>query len=496
MARNGGADMTADRILVPGETCQRIETAERVRIIVDGKDYFRAVKQTMLNAQKTIMMVGWDFDTRIEFEPDGQTLEGPNQLGDFLSWMSREREHVELYMLKWNMGAMQSILRGMVPIALTPMRFHSNFHFKLDGTHPVGAAHHSKIIVIDDQLAFCGGIDMTAGRWDTCEHLDEQPCRALPGHDEIQKPWHDATVAVSGPVACALGDLARERWLRATGNKLAPPQCDNDPVWPDIETTFENVPVAIARTYPDYQDFDEVREIEALYLKVIANARRTLYIESQYLASPKLVEAICARLQEEDGPEIILVLPRNAEGWLRQKAMDGARVRMLEHIWAHDPHGRFAAYYPVTASEQPIYVHAKILVMDEGLIRVGSSNLNNRSMGFDTECDVIVEAAQCDDPERISQIIADKRDALIAEHLGIDESALRAAVEEQRGSFIRAIETLRGGGRSLRRFRDHKVEDEENLLAENEFADPEEVGEGLAERLLHGVRDLVGNIGG
>ncbi len=489
--------MTADRILVPGETCQRIETAERLRIIVDGKDYFRAVKQTMLNAQKTIMMVGWDFDTRIEFEPDEKTLEGPNQLGDFLSWMSSEREHVELYMLKWNMGAMQSILRGMVPIALTPMRFHGNFHFKLDAHHPVGAAHHSKIIVIDDQLAFCGGIDMTAGRWDTCDHLDDQPCRSLPGHDEIQKPWHDATVAVSGPVACALGDLARQRWQRATGEELMPPQCDSDPVWPDIDTTFENVPVAIARTYPDYEEFEEVREIEALYLKVIEEAEDTLYIESQYLASPKLADAIAARLSEEDGPEIILVLPRNAEGWLRQKAMDGARVRMLEHIWAHDTYGHFAAYYPVTASEQPIYVHAKILVMDGALIRVGSSNLNNRSMGFDTECDLVVEAGLCGEQgETVSDTISAMRDRLIAEHLGVSEAALHEARAEQGGSFIKAIETLRGEGRSLRRFRDHKVEEEDNILAENEFADPEQVGEGLAERLVHGVRDLVGNIGG
>jgi phosphatidylserine/phosphatidylglycerophosphate/cardiolipin synthase-like enzyme len=482
--------MSDNRILVPGDTCQRIENAERMQIIVDGKDYFQAVKQSMLNAQKTIMMVGWDFDTRIEFEPDEHTLDGPNQLGEFLSWMSHERDHVQLYMLKWNIGAMQSIQRGMVPIALRPMRFTENFHFKLDASHPVGAAHHSKIIVIDDQLAFCGGIDMTAGRWDTCEHLDEQPCRSLAGHTEILKPWHDATVAVSGPVACALGDLARQRWLRATGEKLHPPQCDNDPVWPDIGTTLENVPVGIARTYPDYEDFDEVREIEAFYLRAIETAENTLYIESQYFASACLAHAISDRLQEKDGPEVVLVLPRNAEGWLRQKAMDGARVRMLEHIWANDPHDRFAAYYPVTEGEQPIYVHAKILVRDEELIRVGSSNLNNRSMGFDTECDLIVEASLCDDPEAVRATIADMRDQLISEHLGVSEKTLQEAVASSGGSFKRAIETLCGPGRSLKIFDDTKVNGEANMLAENEFADPEEVGDGLAERLIHGVKDL------
>ena len=486
--------MALENMLVPGKTCQRIERADRLRIIFEGRDYFRAVKQAMLNADKTIMMIGWDFDTRIEFEPDEQTLDGPNQLGEFLSWLTQEREHMQLYMLKWNVGAMQSILRGMVPIGVRPMRFNSNFHFHLDSTHPVGAAHHSKIIVIDDQIAFCGGIDMTAGRWDTCDHLDDQPCRTLPGESEMPKPWHDATIAASGDIACALGDVARERWLRATGEELPPPQCDNDPVWPDLDLTWSNVPVALARTFPGFQDYDEVREIEALYLAAIARAKDTLYIESQYLASSKLVHAMTERLQEEDGPEIILVLPRNAEGWLRQKAMDGARVRMLEHLWAHDTYNRFAAYYPVTTSGEPIYVHAKILILDDDVIRVGSSNLNNRSMGFDTETDLAVEAAQCEDPAAIRASIAGLRASLISEHLGVSEEKLADAVSASRGSLIGAITMLKGEGRSLRLFEQSEVNGEANILAENEFADPEQVGEGLAERLVNGVRDLVGNV--
>ncbi|MEM5515337.1 phospholipase D-like domain-containing protein [Henriciella sp. AS95] len=488
--------MQTTQILVPGETCQRIETAERMRIIIDGKDYFRAVKQAMLNAQKTIMMVGWDFDTRIAFEPDGKTLEGPNTLGDFLSWMSKEREDLQLYMLKWNVGAMQSVMRGMLPIALKPLRFHDNFHFHLDSSHPVGAAHHSKIIVIDNQLAFCGGIDMTAGRWDTCEHLDEQPCRALPGDDESPKPWHDATVAVSGPLACALGNLARERWQRATDEALEPPNCDSESVWPELETTFENLPVAIARTYPDYEDYDEVREIEALYLRAIETVRDTLYIESQYLASAKLTRAIANRLAEEDGPEVILVLPRNAEGWLRQEAMDGARRRMLEHLWQHDRHHRLLACFPVTQSEAPIYVHAKIMIVDDGLIRVGSSNLNNRSMGFDTECDLAVEASQCEAPDQIRATISHMRSGLVSEHLGVSRDALADAVEQAGGSLVAAIRALMGAGRSLQLFERDEVEGESSPLAENEFADPEEVGNGLAERLVHGVSDLIGNLGG
>ncbi len=476
--------------LVPEKTCWRIERAERMSIILDGADYFRAVKHAMLAARHTIMMIGWDFDTRIEFEPEGATLEGPNALGPFMKWMADHRENVDLYMLKWDLGALQALGRGMVPMALRPIRGADNFHFKFDTEHPAGSAHHSKIIVIDDRVAFCGGIDVTAGRWDTSDHLDDQPHRRMPGDDTPSKPWHDVTTAVSGPLAAALGDLARQRWLRATGTELTPPEATDSDPWPDLEPTLSDLPVAIARTYPDHNEHPEVREIEALYLAAIAGARRSLYIESQYLASPVLSRAIATRLAEADGPEVVLVLPETSEGWLRQKAMDGARKKMLRYLWANDPHDRFRAYYPVTAGGASIYVHAKVLIMDDRLLRIGSSNLNNRSMGFDTECDVAVDAADCPDPEATSRTFAALRAGLVAEHLG----ATQARFEDLAGEhgLIGAIERLAGPGKSLRAFDRAEVSDDDSVIAENEFADPEGVEGGLASRLAEGLRDMLG----
>ena len=393
-------------------------------------------------------------------------------------------------MLKWDIGTLEALGRGMVPIAMRPMRFAEGFHFKLDGEHPTGAAHHSKIIVIDDEMAFCGGIDMTAGRWDTREHLDDQASRGLPQDGEPEKPWHDVTTAVCGPIAAALGDLARERWYRATGDTLDPPQLEPEPCWPDLETTFEDLTVAVARTYPDYNGYEEIREIEALYMKAIAEVRETFYVETQYLASAKIARAIAERLNEPDGPEFVVILPHKAEGWLRQKAMDGARERLLRFLWSNDPHGRFAAYYPVTEQGQAIYVHAKVLTIDDRLVRVGSSNLNNRSMGFDTECDLAIEAAPADDPDGVGETILTLRNDLVAEHLGLRPEAVADAFDRE-GGLIAAIEALRGDGRSLRRFTNGDLSEDDSILAENEFTDPEDVGDGLAARLSQGVKDIV-----
>ena len=236
-------------------------------------------------------------------------------------------------------------------------------------------------------------------------------------------PWHDATTAVDGGVAArwaislvsdgamAVESASNRRRERAT---LA-----RGP-FPD-----EQVEVAIARTLPELDDRKEVREIEALYLEAIGRAEHTIYLESQYLASRRLAEALARRLEEPDGPEIVLVLPETTEGWLEHKAMDGARLKLLHLLWRADRHQRLGVFYPVTESGEAIYVHAKIMVIDDRLLRVGSSNLNNRSMGFDTECDLAVEAVPGSaDEGRIRATILSVREDLLCEHLGAEQAAL------------------------------------------------------------------------
>ena len=107
--------MAQKSILEVGRNCWRIERADRMALIIDAADYFRHVKSSMLKAQHSIMLVGWDFDTRIKFEPKEQTLEGPNSLGKFLSWLPKHRKGLNVYVLKWDLGMIQALGRGMTP---------------------------------------------------------------------------------------------------------------------------------------------------------------------------------------------------------------------------------------------------------------------------------------------------------------------------------------------------------------------------------------------
>ncbi|HET7412213.1 MAG TPA: phospholipase, partial [Pararhizobium sp.] len=215
-------------LFVPGRNCWRVERAGRFSIIVDAADYFRAAKDAMLKARCAIYLIGWDFDTRIRFEPGGKTLPGPNKLGPFLRWLDRTRPGLRVHVLKWDLGALPTLSRGATPLFIMNWMTSKRVTFKLDSAHPLGAAHHQKIVVVDDVLAFCGGLDMTANRWDTRNHLDTDRRRF--GHEDL--PWHDSTTAVDGAVAKAIGELARERWLRATGEALAVPE-PLPPIWPD-----------------------------------------------------------------------------------------------------------------------------------------------------------------------------------------------------------------------------------------------------------------------
>lgn len=484
---------TATAPMTKDDSFWRVARADRLSLIVDAEEYFRAAKRAMLGARHSIMLVGWDLDTRILLEPGGATIEGPNDLGSFLSSLPERSPELQIHLLKWKFGAIQALGRGMMPVALANWTLDDQVHFRLDGEHPAGGAHHSKIVVIDDAVAFCGGIDMTGGRWDTRSHRPGDPLRVLP-NGKAAGPWHDATTALSGPAAKALGDLSRARWKAATGDALEPPP-EVEAAWPEgLAPTLRDVDVGIARTAPAYGEREEIREIERFYLEAIGAARRTIYIETQYLASRTLAEALAARLREADGPEVVVVLPRNADGWLEQKAMDGARRKLLRMLWEADHGGRLGAYFPVNEAGEPIYVHAKITIIDDQVLRVGSSNVNNRSMGFDTECDVVVDSGRNPgNAEGIERTIRAARRDLLCEHLGVEVEAFDRALDTADGSLVRCVEALRGDGRTLVGFDRDEIEADESVLAENDLMDPERSEPGFFERLREGAAQIAGS---
>src|SRR5262249_5841784 len=148
--------------------------------------------------------------------------------------------------------------------------------------------------------------------------------------------------------------------------------------------------------------------------------------------------ALARRLAEPDGPEGVIVLPREEHGWLERSSMGMMRARLLRHLHASNPHDRLRVFYPVVPQLDHACMngHAKVMIVDDRTARVGSANLSNRSMGLDSECDLILDADL--DPQH-EAAIASLRNRLLAEHLDCDPQAIADAFAA-RGSLVQAVE--------------------------------------------------------
>jgi phosphatidylserine/phosphatidylglycerophosphate/cardiolipin synthase-like enzyme len=461
----------------------RYAMATRAHVVVDAAAYFELMQKAMLRARQRIFMVGWDFDTRVRLGPGRRWWNRPDRnrqparLGAFVVWLVKRNRKLQVRVLKWNFGALKFIFRGTMIIDLIRWWWTAGVDFKFDSAHPLGCSHHQKIVVIDDRFAVCGGIDMTTDRWDTPDHLDDDPGRIKPS-GKPYGPWHDLTMMVEGDAARALGDLGRARWVQAGGWPLAPCAPQTETPWPSaLRAEFRDVEVGICRTVAEYGGMPEVREVEDSFVRQISGARRFIYAESQYFASRRIAEAMAQRLAQPDPPEIVLINPLSADSWLQQAAMDTARVRLLHAVADSDPQGRFHVFVPYTAGGTPIYIHAKLLIVDDEVLRIGSANMNNRSMGLDTEADVFIDAARpANNRDEVRESIRRLRYRLLAEHCGLTDEAVAHGIETH-GSMSDMITALSRSGKRLERFHLQPLSETEKAVADSTLLDPETADE-------------------
>lgn len=462
------------RLAQPGRNCWRTAQADQLGVVVDGADYFRALKHALLEARHSILIVGWDFDSRTRLVR-GQPASEPNQIGRLLDYAVRTRPGLRARVLIWDSAMIYAINREFAGMVKMDWLTHRRLRFRLDDSHPLGASHHQKIVVVDGVLAFVGGLDITSQRWDSRRHLARDPDRNDPAMADYP-PFHDVMAALTGAAAQAFGDVARERWRQATGEVLpVRPAGDPRALWPSwLPVLMGRVEVAIARTSPPWDGAPPVREVEQLYVDMIAAARRFIYIENQYFASRRIAEVLADRLASDDCPEIVLINPSEPVSLMERSTMGVARARLIRRLAEADHGGRLRLYFP-SVDGCDVKVHAKLMIIDDDLLRIGSSNLNNRSLGLDTECDLLVEAV--DDPA-ISQSIRACRHDLMAEHLGVSPAEV-AAAEGAMGRLHPAISALMGNSHTLVPLDCHVSSEIVRIIADSQLPDPEEPVETL-----------------
>lgn len=471
-----GADFLARfaqrSIFEPGANVWRVEKAGRFSVLIDAAAYFAAVRQAAIAAQRSIFIMGWDLDSRTRLVGEsGSSEDGyPAELAAFLSALVAEKPSLDVYLLLWDSSILYATEREAFPLLSLQWRTPPQVHFSLDNQVPLGGSQHQKIVVVDDCVAFSGGLDLTGRRWDTPKHEIDNPWRVDPG-GKPYRPFHDVQAVVDGAAARALAQIVRDRWHCVTSETLADCAADGDP-WPDgVSPDFIDVDVAIARTQPAMGEAGDTREVERLFLDSIDTAERCLYIENQFFTSSIVAERIARRMQEKPLLETLLIGPQNHESWVEARTMRNGRIRFMQTLANAGVGDRVRLVYPHVEDGRrttDTMMHSKVMIIDNRVLRIGSANLNNRSMGTDTECDLAIEASSAAERDKILGV----RHRLMADHCGV------AAADVARhfaggGGMLDAVQHLSGRGHSLRSVDDGVPDPEDMARYVEGIADPE-----------------------
>lgn len=394
----------------PGGTPPRRHNA--FTVLIDGDAYFHRLHEALSEARHYVYIAGWCLTPHIPLlrgKPDDLIR---SRLVDVLSDVSTR---APVRILLW--GGAPTIIKPttkQVKAAQRTFRKHATGDLvcELDDTARLSHCHHLKAIVVDGEQAFVGGIDLTtfAGdRWDHREH-----------HLRASVNWHDVSTLVQGELVADVEENFRQRWQAVTGETGLPHRIA------DVDESLQT-PAQIVRTIPPSRyEFSPKGEfgIHHFYVQAIQRAERLIYLETQYLWSPEVIEALLEAMERTRTQpfRIVIVLPARATSgkWDNdrhvnklRKADAGRGIAEVYSLYSSGPSsGVHAFQYRLT------YVHAKVGIFDDKWLTVGSANLNDRGLVIDREMNVVVN-----DPSHAAATRAD----LWAEHLSLSKDDVAAA---------------------------------------------------------------------
>ena len=382
----------------------------RVEVLVDGAAYFRRLHRVLRSLEHgdQVHFTDWEGD-------QDERLDGPGtEIGRVLA--DAARRGVQVRGLLWRSHPRQAHFAEQSNTALSKSVNEAGGQIILDERVRRGGSHHQKMFVIrhgagaDDDVAFEGGIDLCHGRNDDARHAGDPQAVILDRRYGARPPWHDVQLEVRGPAVGELGFTFRERWedptpldhrnpLRLALRRLTrqPRNPDPLPPAPDDPPECRSHAVQVLRTYPSkrppypFAPAGE-RSIARAYLKAFRRARKLVYLEDQYLWSHDAAVALADALRRNPELHVVAVVPRHPDrgGRANSAASLIGRERVTD-ILRRAGGARVAIYDLENADGTPIYVHAKVCVVDDVLLVVGSDNLNRRSWTHDSEisCSVI-----------------------------------------------------------------------------------------------------------
>jgi phosphatidylserine/phosphatidylglycerophosphate/cardiolipin synthase-like enzyme len=375
----------------------------KLEVLVDGATALPAMAQALRAACSHVHITGWHLASHFELVRG----EDPTAIGPLLAELA---ERVDVRVMVWagSPVALFHPTRKEVEAEVEKLTRGTRIQAYRDPReHPVHC-HHEKTIVIDDEVAFVNGIDMTDQAGDRYDGSEHRARRKL--------GWHDVGTRLEGP---AVADVARHfamRWREVSGETLPPPVAPPPVDGPGVSTV--QVVRTVAEDMYDSVPKGDFRILES-YLRAIRAAQDYIYLENQFLWSPEIVAELVAKLEDPPAPgfRLVVLLPARANN-----GQDDTRGQLAVLADADDtgnPHFLAATIRSRTdGRDDPLYVHAKVGIVDDRWLTIGSANLNAHSLLNDTEMNVVTDDAA---------LARATRERLWAEHLEVERAALVGA---------------------------------------------------------------------
>jgi phosphatidylserine/phosphatidylglycerophosphate/cardiolipin synthase-like enzyme len=355
-------------------------------LLVDGSAVLPRMVEDMQAAESHVHVAGWYFTPSFRMGDGGPTLR--ELLGDV-------SPRVDVRVLAWA-GAPLPLFRpdrGEVREMRDELTRGTRVEMQLDARERPLHCHHEKLVVVDDRVAYVGGLDLTSFEGDRLDSSEHAPRDGL--------GWHDACMRLEGPIVADVAEHIRLRW-RGPLPQAGPPVAAGSLEAQLVRTVPERVYDGLPR--------GEFTILES-YRRALRAAERLVYLESQFLWSPELIEILAEKLRDPPSPEfrVVTVLPAKPNNG-RDDTRGQLGVLVDAATAGGDP-ARFLACTLFQPHGNPVYVHAKVGIVDDAWLTVGSANLNEHSLFNDTEMNVVVR-----DPE----VVRAARLRLWSEHLEQD----------------------------------------------------------------------------
>jgi len=343
-----------------------------VELLVDGAEALPRIREEIEGARSHVHVAGWFFTPGLPLGHGGPTV---------AALLAQAAERLPVRVLAWA-GAPLPLFhpdRGEVRDMRDALRRGSRVDVRLDAKERPMHCHHEKVVLVDDRVAFVGGMDLTSFAGD---RLDDS-AHAARG----RQGWHDACLRLEGPIVADVAEHFRLRWREAGGEDVGGASC------PDAG----GVEAQLVRTVPEriYDGLPrgEFTILES-YRRALCSAERLVHLESQFLWSSEVVAILAEKLRNPpaDDFRVVVLLPARPNN-----GADDTRGQLGVLVDADEQGGGDTSRFLACTLYQPgrgggsVYVHAKVGIVDDRWLTVGSANLNEHSFFNDTEVNVVVQ---------------------------------------------------------------------------------------------------------